>query len=145
MKAQLVDLICKRLGHDEAALREQFAHSQVLVEVRHLAIDELLLDKIARRVHDSACPNYRRLHLPTSWHSVSPAKADRVHSCVSNEYFSPMSPTGRDYFNITALSTRPEQKLLLSAVAWADGRLRSAVRRSVPRGLRRKDVYEGPR
>ena len=81
---------------------------------------------------------------PTSWHSVSPAKADRVHSCVSNEYFSPMSPTGRDYFNITALSTRPEQKLLLSAMAWADGRLRSAVRRLVPRALGRKDVYEGP-
>ena len=93
--------------------------------------------------HDSALPNYRRLNLPTSWHSVSPVKADRVRRCVSNDYFSPLSPTGRDCFNITAFSTRPALKLL-RAVAWADGRLGSAVRRLVPRGRGRKDVYEGP-
>jgi hypothetical protein len=62
---------------------------------------------------------------------------------VSNYYFSPRSPIGKDYFNITAFSARPEQKLR-RALAWADGRLRQAVRTIVPRGLGRKDVYEGP-
>lgn len=80
---------------------------------------------------------------PTSWHSVNPVRADGVRRCVSNYYFSPRSPTGTDYFNITAFSARPEQKLL-RVVAWADGKLRQAVRRVVPRGLGRKDVYGGP-
>ncbi len=80
---------------------------------------------------------------PTSWHSVCAVKAEGVRRCVSNYYFSPRSPTGSDYFNITAFSARPEQKLL-RAVAWADGLLRAAVRRVVPGGLGRKDVYEGP-
>jgi Rps23 Pro-64 3,4-dihydroxylase Tpa1-like proline 4-hydroxylase len=80
---------------------------------------------------------------PTSWHSVCEVRADGVRRCVSNYYFSPKSPTGVDYFNITAFSARPEQKVL-RAVAWADGKLRSAVRRVVPGGLGRKDVYEGP-
>ena len=93
--------------------------------------------------HGSAHPNYRTLNRPTSWHSVSPVKADRVRGCVSNDCFAPLSPTGRDYFNITAFSARPKQKLLRAA-AWVDGRLRSAVRRLVPRGLGRKDVYEVP-
>lgn len=93
--------------------------------------------------HDSAHPNHRTLNRPTSWHSVSPVKADRVRGCVSNDCFAPLLPTGRDYFNITAFSARPKQKLLRAA-AWVDGRLRSAVRRLVPRGLGRKDVYEVP-
>ena len=80
---------------------------------------------------------------PTSWHSVCEIKSNGVRRCVSNYYFSPLSPTGSDYFNITAFSARPEQKML-RAVAWADGVLRSAVRRVVPGGLGRKDVYEGP-
>ena len=80
---------------------------------------------------------------PTSWHSVCEVRADGVRRCVSNYYFSPKSPTGVDYFNITAFSARPEQKML-RAVAWADGKLRSAVRRVVPGGLGRKDIYAGP-
>ena len=80
---------------------------------------------------------------PTSWHSVCEVNADGVRRCVSNYYFSPSSPTGANYFNITAFSARPEQKLL-RAVTWADSLLRSAVRRVVPGGVGRKDVYEGP-
>ena len=48
-------------------------------------------------------------------------RADGVRRCVSNYYFSPNSPTGTDYFNITAFSARPEQKLL-RIVAWADSK-----------------------
>ncbi len=80
---------------------------------------------------------------PWSWHSVSEVKVERLRCCVSNYYFSPRSPTGQDYFNITAFSARPEQKFR-RALAWADGRLRQAIRRVVPRGLGREDVYKGP-
>lgn len=80
---------------------------------------------------------------PWSWHSVSPVQAQATRCCVSNYYFSPRSPTGSDYFNITAFSARPEQRFR-RALAWADGRLRQALRAVVPRGLGKKDVYEGP-
>lgn len=81
---------------------------------------------------------------PWSWHSVSEVQAPGVRCCVSNYYFSPTSPTGAEYFNITAFSARPEQKLL-RVLAWADGHLRQAVRRVIPSGLGRKDVYKEPK
>jgi len=79
---------------------------------------------------------------PTSWHSVSEVKADGVRCCVSNYYFSPRSPTGQDYFNVTSFSARPEQPLR-RLLARADNGLRQAVRWLAPRGLGTKDVYEG--
>lgn len=79
---------------------------------------------------------------PTSWHSVSPVAVDRIRCCVSNYYFSPVSPTGRDYFNVTSFSARPEQKVL-RVVASADNRLRGALRALKRDGLGRKDVYVG--
>jgi Rps23 Pro-64 3,4-dihydroxylase Tpa1-like proline 4-hydroxylase len=79
---------------------------------------------------------------PWSWHSVSPVKVDRLRCCVSNYYFSPRSPTGEDYFNVTSFSARPEQKLR-RALAWADRRMRHLVRLAAPRGVGKKDVYEG--
>lgn len=82
---------------------------------------------------------------PTSWHSVCPVtRADGVRRCVSNYYFSPVSPTGRDYFNVTSFSARPEQPLL-RAVAAVDGAARNLIRKLVPGGLGKKDVYEGPK
>ncbi len=79
---------------------------------------------------------------PWSWHSVSEVKVDRTRRCVSNYYFSPRSPTGQDYFNVTSFSARPEQKLL-RAVAWADNKLRQAVRAVIPKGIGKKDIYNG--
>jgi hypothetical protein len=67
-----------------------------------------------------------------------------VRCCVSNYYFSPSSPTGRDYFNVTSFSARPEQTAL-RAFTWADNKLRQFVRRIAPSGLGRKDVYQGPK
>ena len=97
--------------------------------------------------HTTIQSNFNRLAImettPWSWHSVSEVKAQRLRCCVSNYYFSKRSPTGEDYFNITAFSARPEQKFL-RVVTWVDGRLRQAVRRFVPTGIGRKDVYEGP-
>ncbi len=81
---------------------------------------------------------------PTSWHSVSPVVAQGTRRCVSNYYFSPTSPTGKPYFNVTSFSAWPDQPFKR---LWArlDGHLRQGVRKLVPQGLGRKDVYEGPR
>jgi len=79
---------------------------------------------------------------PWSWHSVSPVRFDGVRCCVSNYYFSPVSPIGRDYFNVTSFSARPEQKIR-RAMAWFDNKMRQAVRMIAAKGLGKKDVYEG--
>lgn len=81
---------------------------------------------------------------PTSWHSVCPVVADGVRRCVSNYYFSPQSPTGQPYFNVTSFSARPEQpwRRLLARV---DGVARNTLRKLVPGGLGKRDVYEGPK
>jgi Rps23 Pro-64 3,4-dihydroxylase Tpa1-like proline 4-hydroxylase len=81
---------------------------------------------------------------PWSWHSVNKVRTDRLRCCVSNYYFSPSSPTGQDYFNVTSFSARPEQKAL-RAFAWLDNKVRQLVRRVAPSGLGRKDVYERPK
>jgi len=80
---------------------------------------------------------------PWSWHSVDRVVADGVRRCVSNYYFSPTSPTGRPYFNVTSFSARPEQTAL-RVLARVDSALRQLVRRVAPGGLGRKDIYEGP-
>ena len=80
---------------------------------------------------------------PTSWHSVNRVQADGLRKCVSNYYFSRRSPTGREYFNITAFSAPPGQPLLR---AWSriDAGLRQLVRKVRPQGVCAVDVYEGP-
>ena len=81
---------------------------------------------------------------PWSWHSVDTVRVDRLRCCVSNYYFSPKSPTGQPYFNVTSFSARPEQKAL-RVLARIDNVLRQLVRRIAPSGLGRKDVYKSPR
>lgn len=80
---------------------------------------------------------------PTSWHSVNQVRADGLRKCVSNYYFSKRSPTGTDYFNITAFSAPPSQPLLR---LWSriDAGLRQMVRWVRPDGVGRVDVYDGP-
>ncbi|BDT60627.1 hypothetical protein MasN3_41210 [Massilia varians] len=79
---------------------------------------------------------------PTSWHSVSPVVIDRTRCCVSNYYFSPRSPTGENYFNVTSFSAWPNQPIK-RALARIDNSLRQGLRAVAPRGLGKKDVYEG--
>lgn len=90
--------------------------------------------------------NFNRLVVmettPISWHSVSEVRVDKVRKCVSNYYFSPLSPTGHDYFNVTSFSARPEQPLR-RVIANIDNRLRQAVRKVAPDGLGKNDVYQG--
>jgi Rps23 Pro-64 3,4-dihydroxylase Tpa1-like proline 4-hydroxylase len=103
-----------------------------------------LWDRRVQR-HTTIVSRFNRLVImetnPWSWHSVSEVTVDRLRCCVSNYYFSPRSPTGQDYFNVTAFSARPEQKVR-RALAWADGRVRQAVRRVIPAGLGRKGPAE---
>ncbi|MDF3819137.1 2OG-Fe(II) oxygenase [Leptospira sp. 96542] len=77
---------------------------------------------------------------PWSWHSVSPVRSEKDRICVSNYYFSPSSPVGNDYFNVTSFSARPEQKLL-RIYSYFDRNIRNLVRLIVPRGLGKVDVY----
>src|SRR2546430_2237403 len=37
-----------------------------------------------------------------SWHSVSKIRVQRNRTCVSNYYFSPLSPEREDYFHVTS-------------------------------------------
>lgn len=96
--------------------------------------------------HATAVSSFNRLVImetnPWSWHSVSEVNVDRLRCCVSNYYFSPQSPTGQDYFNVTSFSARPEQKAR-RVLAWADNKFRQAARVLVPSGLGKKDVYQG--
>ena len=81
---------------------------------------------------------------PISWHSVSELKTDEIRKCVSNYYFSAFSPTGIDYSNVTSFSARPEQPFR-RIIARLDNNFRQAIRKIVPDGLGKKDVYLGPK
>lgn len=106
-----------------------------------------LWDKAVKR-KETILSEFNRLVImetnPWSWHSVEPVRSDRLRCCVSNYYFSPTSPTGQDYFNVTSFSARPEQRTL-RALALLDSKLRQAIRRVIPSGIGRKDVYHGPK
>ena len=79
---------------------------------------------------------------PLSWHSVSKVEVDGVRCCVSNYYFSPVSPTGSDYFNVTSFSAPPSEPVR-RLVLKLDATMRQMVRFFVPDGLGRKDIYQG--
>jgi hypothetical protein len=77
---------------------------------------------------------------PSSWHSVSKVESNRMRCYVSNYYFSPFSPTGTDYFNVTEFIARPEQKVRI-IISWADNKLRAAARLVKPNGFDKKDIF----
>lgn len=79
---------------------------------------------------------------PTSWHSVSKIESNGVRRCVSNYYFSPISPTGKSYYNVTTFSARPEQPIR-RMISRIDSWTRQLVRKLAPDGLGKKDVYKG--
>lgn len=76
----------------------------------------------------------------SSWHSVSKITSPGRRTCVSNYYFSPVSPEGRDYFQVTTFRGRPEQPLT-DVVLRADGLLRQLVRKVAGSGLLRTKHY----
>lgn len=74
-----------------------------------------------------------------SWHSVSPVAIDSNRCCISNYYFSPISPMGKEYFHVTSFSGRPHQKIRR---IWSrfDNQLRQIVRKVKKDGFGKKDL-----
>lgn len=66
----------------------------------------------------------------TSWHSVSRVASDEARCCVSNYYFSEISPDESDYFHVTSFTGRPEEagKRALGVV---DNTLRNVVSKTL--------------
>ena len=47
----------------------------------------------------------------TSWHSVDPVLSNIKRCCVSNYYFSKLSPSGENYYHVTSFTGRPNQSI----------------------------------
>ena len=75
-----------------------------------------------------------------SLHSVSHVQSDVARCCVSNYYFSQLSPEKSDYFHVTSFRGRPKQKVR-DLVLRADVALRMAVRKLFPRGAYKVKHY----
>lgn len=73
-----------------------------------------------------------------SWHSVSEIVAGGRRCCVSNYYFSKLSPDAEDYFHATSFRGRPGEHLR-DLVMRSDNALRTAVLK-----LTGTKVYENP-
>ena len=69
-----------------------------------------------------------------SWHSVSPVRVPQQRCCVSNYYFSKVSPESSDYFHVTSFRGRPEQRVR-DLVLRADIALRMGLRKLFPKGV----------
>jgi Rps23 Pro-64 3,4-dihydroxylase Tpa1-like proline 4-hydroxylase len=75
-----------------------------------------------------------------SYHSVSPVKSAEPRCCVSVYYFSPDSPSGEEYFHITAFYGRPEETLK-RAYSHIDNALRSVAAKVFKLGRGKNRVY----
>jgi Rps23 Pro-64 3,4-dihydroxylase Tpa1-like proline 4-hydroxylase len=69
----------------------------------------------------------------TSWHSVSQVRAERPRCCVSNYYFSKISPDTTDYFHVTSFTGRPEEKIK-RVLGIADNALRNIFSKTLKIG-----------
>lgn len=69
----------------------------------------------------------------TSWHSVSKVSIDRPRCCVSNYYFSKVSPDESEYFHVTSFTGRPEEKMKRT-LGLFDNFARNAVSRTLKVG-----------
>ncbi|WKL57283.1 2OG-Fe(II) oxygenase [Asticcacaulis sp. ZE23SCel15] len=74
-----------------------------------------------------------------SWHSVSPVVTDRPRTCVSNYYFSNISPDQSDYFHVTSFSGRPGETLK-SAIGVVDNAARNLVSKTLGTGRGRDRI-----
>lgn len=66
-----------------------------------------------------------------SWHSVQKVRAAQPRICFSNYYFSPRSPEGVAYRNVTSFRGRPEEPLVRAAL-WIDRHMLNAIGRALP-------------
>jgi hypothetical protein len=73
----------------------------------------------------------------TSWHSVSKVEIDSPRCCVSNYYFSKVSPDQSDYFHVTSFTGRPNENLK-KVYGVLDNALRNIVSKSLKIGRGKK-------
>ena len=76
-----------------------------------------------------------------SWHSVSPVTVDRPRCCVSNYYFSEISPDKTDYFHVTSFTGRPDEKMK-RALGTVDNALRNVVSRALKVGRGKNEMND---
>jgi Rps23 Pro-64 3,4-dihydroxylase Tpa1-like proline 4-hydroxylase len=76
-----------------------------------------------------------------SWHSVSRVTADKPRCCVSNYYFSKISPDNKSYFHVTSFSGRPEESLK-RIVGLADNSVRNILSKVFRIGRGKKLINE---
>lgn len=69
----------------------------------------------------------------TSWHSVSKVEVDAPRCCVSNYYFSEMSPDHSEYFHVTSFTGRPNE-ILKRIYGVLDNALRNIASKSLKIG-----------
>ena len=80
----------------------------------------------------------------SSWHSVSEVLHEGNRCCVSNYYFSQVSPEARSYFHATSFRGRPEDGIGDLVMA-ADNVLRTAVLKTLgSRVYKNPHVYKRP-
>jgi Rps23 Pro-64 3,4-dihydroxylase Tpa1-like proline 4-hydroxylase len=79
----------------------------------------------------------------TSWHSVSPVTVERPRCCVSNYYFSTISPDQTEYFHVTSFTGRPDE-LIKKIVGVADNALRNVVSRTLGVGRGKREINSDP-
>lgn len=76
-----------------------------------------------------------------SWHSVSKVNAKNSYRCcVSNYYFSKISPDGTPYYHVTSFQGRPEQKIR-RVFCSLDNAARKVMRVLIKDGIGKKDLY----
>lgn len=78
----------------------------------------------------------------TSWHSVSEIQGERRRCCVSNYYFSKVSPEEQAYFHAT--SFRAEEAGIRDLAMQADNILRTVILRTLPGVYKNPHVYRKP-
>lgn len=76
----------------------------------------------------------------SSVHSVNEVRSNRPRCCVSNYFFSKESPTGKEYYHVTAFKGRPGPKRVAFLI---DAMLRNVAAKTFGLGRGRKQVY-GP-
>jgi Rps23 Pro-64 3,4-dihydroxylase Tpa1-like proline 4-hydroxylase len=79
----------------------------------------------------------------TSWHSVSKVVTDRPRCCVSNYYFSKVSPDQTDYFHVTSFDGRPDEPIK-KIVSAADNAVRNVLSKTLKVGRGKKHINTNP-
>lgn len=75
-----------------------------------------------------------------SWHSVNEIRGEQPRCCISNYYFSSVSPEARGYFHAT--SFRGEQSGLADLAMQADNLARSTILKVLPGAYKNPHVYK---